>query len=171
MNNKFHKTSSLSRSAARLAAVQALYQIEESNISAENAIEEFLSYRIGKGLGENNNYQKVDTEYFSLIVTGVSVQLSQLDNELEKCISVNWNINRLGPLMHSLLRAGIFELLNRPDIPVKVVISEYIELSHDFFDSKDSAFVNAVLDCVSKKLKSDTNPKVRGLNGFSQTKQ
>ena len=152
MNTDSQQGRAVRRSAARLAAVQALYQIEESGVCAEDIIKEFVSYRLGKGLEEVNNYANTDVSYFSALVTGVSEQLCKLDNYIIQCLSKDWTIDRLGPLMLSILRAGAFELVYRPDIPKKVAISEYVELAHDFFDRKDVAFVNGALDNIAKKV-------------------
>jgi len=143
----------LSRSAARLAAVQALYQIAEADASPEPVIAEFIAFRIGKEL-EGVTYPPADEAHFTSIVTGAAGRRAELDELIGGALASGWSLDRLGNLMHAILRAATFELLARPDVPVRVVINEYVELARDFFDDKDVAFVNGALDHLAHRVRS-----------------
>ena len=141
------------RSTARLAAVQALYQIELSDAALEAVIEEFLSFRIGREI-EGAQYAEADREHFKWLVRNASERIGELDECLGGALDKGWSVTRLGALMRALLRAATIELLARPDIPARVVMNEYIELAGAFFSRREPAFVNAALDTLARRLRA-----------------
>lgn len=146
-------SNALSRSAARLAAVQALYQIAEAGADTEPVIQEFITFRIGKEL-EGVSYPAADEPHFTSVVTGASSRRAELDALIAGALASGWSLGRLGKLMLAILHAATFELVGRPDVPVRVVINEYVELTRDFFDDKDVAFVNAALDRIAQQVRT-----------------
>ena len=145
------------RRAARFAAVQALYQIELMGESADSVCREFGEHRLGRLFEPFETDQPspaVDREWFEIVVRGAWAAHGRLDPEIELCLAEGWTFNRLGYLLRACLRAGAFELAERPDVPVKVVLNEYVELAFLFFDSGEPAFVNAVLDRLASSLRA-----------------
>ena len=141
------------RSAARLAAVQALYQIDLSDAAIEAVIEEFLAHRIGREI-EGAQYAEADREHFKWLVRNASERIDELDECLGGALDTGWSVSRLGALMRALLRAATIELMARPDIPARVVMNEYVELAGAFFSRREPAFVNAALDTLARRLRA-----------------
>ena len=141
------------RSMARLAAVQALYQIELSDAAIEAVIEEFLVHRIGREI-EGAQYAEADREHFKWLVRNASERIDELDECLGGALDTGWSVSRLGALMRALLRAAPIELIARPDIPARVVMNEYVELAGAFFSRREPAFVNAALDTLARRLRA-----------------
>jgi N utilization substance protein B len=144
------------RRAARLAAVQALYQIELGQTAPEAVVAEFGAHRLARllePLEPASPQPEVDREWFELLVIGTSRACERLDREIETALASGWTLARCGYLLRACLRAGAFELAERRDVPVKVVINEYVELAHLFFDGGEPAFVNAVLDRLAPRLR------------------
>ena len=144
------------RRAARFAAVQALYQVEVMGARPEGVIREFGEHRLAQLL-EPMEFEvpspDVDREWFEILVKGAWGRHEILDGYIEECLAEGWTLARCGFLLRATLRAGAFELAERTDVPVKVVINEYVELAYLFFDSNEPAFVNAVLDRLSPRLR------------------
>lgn len=140
------------RGAARLAAVQALYQVEMSGRSASAVSDEFLIHRAGRAgpdaVEEGGVLDGLDREWFTALVRGVAADDS-LDDILAGALAEGWTVERLDPVLRAILRAGLWELLHRPDVPGAVVANEYVELANGFFADKEPAVVNAILDRVS----------------------
>ena len=144
------------RRAARFAAVQALYQIELMGEPPELVCREFGEHRLSRLLEDFETDQpspEVDRQWFEIVVRGAWAAHDRLDPEIELCLAEGWTFGRLGYLLRAALRAGAFELAERTDVPVKVVINEYVELAHLFFDSGEPSFVNAVLDRLAQTLR------------------
>jgi len=141
------------RSTARLATVQALYQIELSDAAIEAVIEEFLAHRIGREI-EGAQYAEADREHFKWLVRNASERIDELDECLGGALDTGWSVSRLGALMRALLRAATIELMARPDIPARVVMNEYVELAGAFFSRREPAFVNAALDTLARRLRA-----------------
>lgn len=140
-------------SAARLAAVQALYQIALADGSAKTVIEEFLRHRIGKEGDES--IATADRTLFGILVEGVAERGEELDSMIAANLAEDWSMERIQPILLALLRAGTFELLAREDVPPRVVITEYVDIAHAFFEDREPAFVNAVLDRLAHVLRQD----------------
>lgn len=143
---------SQARSAARLAAVQALYQQQMEKTALARLLNEFHQHRLGQEI-EDDQYADAEVEFFDDIVSGVDARREEIDELLQSKLAEGWKIDRLDKTMVQILRCGAYELLARPDISKKVVISEYIDVAHAFFDAKESKFVNGVLDSVGKAVR------------------
>ena len=144
------------RRAARFAAVQALYQIELMSEPPDLVCREFVEHRLGRLFEPFETDQpspEVDREWFAIVVKGAWAAHGRLDPEIELCLAEGWTFGRLGFLLRACLRAGAYELAERSDVPVKVIINEYVELAHLFFDDADPGFVNAVLDRLASRLR------------------
>lgn len=143
-----------SRSAARLGAVQALYQIEQSGDDVEpvRVIFEFTEHRLGREV-DGDLYAQADIKLFSDIVAGVAARREDIDKAISGALSVKWKLSRLEIIMASILRGGTYELMARPDIPKAVVINEYMDVAHAFYPDDQPAFVNGVLDRLAKELR------------------
>ena len=141
------------RSTARLAAVQALYQMELSDSPIEDVIDEFLTLRIGREI-EGEQYVDADRGHFKWLVRSVTESVTEIDECIGGALDAGWTIGRLGALMRVLLRSATVELLARPDIPARVVMNEYVELSGAFFSRREPAFVNAALDGIARRLRA-----------------
>ncbi|MEK0081925.1 transcription antitermination factor NusB [Benzoatithermus flavus] len=144
------------RRAARFAAVQALYQVELLGERPEVVVREFGEHRLAR-LFEPFEVEepspRVDREWFEIVVKGAWAARGRLDPEIEACLADGWTLARCGYLLRACLRAGAYELAERTDVPVKVVINEYVEVAHLFFDGSEPAFVNAVLDRLAPRLR------------------
>jgi N utilization substance protein B len=143
------KPKSSARSAARLAAVQALYQHEMEGTLLPILLDEFHRHRLGAEI-EDMQFHPAETTFFDDIVRHTLARRDEIDQLLSGKLAENWKIERLDRTMLQILRAGAYELLARPDIPVATVISEYLDVAHAFFDSREAKFVNGVLDAVAK---------------------
>lgn len=153
------------RRAARLAAVQALYQIELGGEPAELVMEEFIAHRLGRII-EDIDVGQVDVGLFKDIALGVSGRLSDINLAIETCLDKDRELDRLEAIMRALLRAAAFELMLRPDVPAKVVINEYLEVAHAFFSGNEPGFANGVLDRLTRRLRP--NEMVERTGGKAQ---
>lgn len=142
------------RSAARLAAVQALYQMESAGQGVETVIREFLDHRLG-GDVEGESLHPADAAFFSDILRGAVETQSRLDPYLQRQLAEGWRLSRLDATARAILRAGLYELIRRVDVPFKVVINEYMDIANAFFEGDEPRFINAVLDAASKEARSD----------------
>lgn len=143
---------SKSRSAARLAAVQALYQHTMEDIPVAQLLHEFHTHRLGAEI-EDDQYAEADVDFFDDIVTGSTARLAQIDALIEGKLATGWSLTRLDRTLHQILRAGTYELLARRDVPVGSVINEYLDVAHAFFDAKDTRFANGLLDAIAKDVR------------------
>ena len=137
------------RRAARFGAIQALYQAEMSNQDIEVVIHEFDTFRLAdllEPLELDDPAPEVDRDWFIKVSKGAFDATADLDPRIEEKLSSGWTLPRLGYLLRAFLRAGAFELTHPDDVPVKVVINEYVELAHAFLNKDDAGFLNAVLD-------------------------
>jgi N utilization substance protein B len=154
------------RSVARLLAVQALYQIElnklgPSSAEIDSVIGEFVKHRLGQEI-EGEHYGEADRSLFVDIVRGASARQNELDEMLTKALSEEWPVHRLETILRAILRAGVYELVARRDIPPRVVISEYLDVAHAFFAGKEPAMVNGVLDRLAHVLRAEEFGAERG---------
>ena len=147
------ETRSRSRSAARLAAVQALYQQEMEGTPVARLLKEFHDHRLGATI-EDEQYHEAERDFFDDIVTGVEARRADLDRLIADRLAEGWSLERLDRPMRAILRAGVYELLARPDVPVGSVISEYVDVAHAFYDKRESGFVNGLLDAIAKATRS-----------------
>ena len=142
------------RSAARLAAVQALYQMESAGQGVEATIREFTEFRLG-GEIEGEKLHKADAAFFSDILRGAVETQSRLDPYLQRQLAEGWRLSRLDATARAILRAGLYEMVRRPDVPYKVVINEYMDIAQAFFEGDEPGFINAVLDAAAKEARGD----------------
>jgi transcription antitermination protein NusB len=145
-------TRSRSRSAARLAAVQALYQQEMEGTPIARLLEEFHDHRLGATI-EDQQYLEAERDFFDDIVTGVEARRPDIDEAVAAKLAKGWSLERLDRPMRAILRAGTYELIARPDVPVGSVISEYVDVAHAFYDKRESGFVNGLLDAIAKEVR------------------
>jgi len=144
---------SQSRSAARLAAVQALYQQEMEGTTLPRLLDEFHQHRLGKTI-EDVEYADAEVAFFDDVVRGVDARRGEIDAAITKRLSAGWNLARLDRPMRAILRAGTYELLARADVPTKSVISEYVDVADAFYDKRETGFVNGLLDAVAKDVRT-----------------
>lgn len=144
---------SRSRSAARLAAVQALYQQEMEGTPVERLLKEFHDHRLGATI-EDERYHDAERDFFDDIVTGTQSRREEIDDLISARLAEGWTLERLDRPMRAILRAGAYELLARADVPVATVISEYVDVAHAFYDKRESGFVNGLLDAIAKSARS-----------------
>ena len=142
-------TRSRSRSAARLAAVQALYQLEMEATPLATLLHEFHQHRLGATI-EDATYAEAEVAFFDDVVSGVDSRRAEIDTLIVDRLAEGWAIERLDRPMRAILRAGVYELIARPDVPTATVISEYIDVAHAFFDKRETGFVNGLLDAIAK---------------------
>ena len=140
------------RSVARLAAVQALYQIDVSDAAPEAVIAEFQKHRLGREI-DGDRYGEADPALFADIVRGTIDRQADLDRALSAALTPDWPLERLETVLRAVLRAGAYELLARGDVPARVVISEYLDIAHAFFGGKEPGLVNGVLDKLAHVLR------------------
>ena len=144
------------RSVARLAAVQALYQMEVSGVGVEAVIREFTEHRFDRGIegDESATLASADEAFFAELVRGVVGAQREIDAAVVKRLATGWRLERLDATVRAILRAGAFELAHRSDVPVEVVIDEYVELAKSFFEGPESGFVNGALDGVARDVRA-----------------
>ena len=140
---------SRSRSAARLAAVQALYQQEMEGTPVARLLKEFHDHRLGAVI-EDAHYHAAERDFFDDIVTGADSRRAEIDALIGERLAQGWTLERLDRPMRAILRAGAYELIARADVPVGSVISEYVDVAHAFYDKRESGFVNGLLDAIAK---------------------
>ncbi len=142
-------TRSRSRSAARLAAVQALYQLEMEGTPLARLLHEFHEHRLGATI-EDETYAEAEVDFFDDLVTGAVARRAEIDGLISERLAEGWALERLDRPMRAILRAGAYELVARPDVPVATVITEYVDVAHAFFDKRETGFVNGLLDAIAK---------------------
>ncbi|MCB2089641.1 MAG: transcription antitermination factor NusB [Sphingomonadaceae bacterium] len=143
---------SQARSAARLAAVQALYQHEMEGTAQAKLLDEFHQHRLGAEI-EDELYADAEVEFFDDVVKGVLARTDEIDELLQARLTEGWTLKRLDKTMLQVLRAGAYELMARPDVPIASAISEYVDVAKAFFDDREAKFVNGVLDAVAKEVR------------------
>ncbi len=142
------------RSSARLAAVQALYQMEMSETTSEQVIGEFVLLRFKEDV-DGVKLAEADRKLMSQLVRGVTDHVGDLDDMLAAVLDPDWPVERLETLLRVLLRAGVYELSERRAVPVRVAISEYMAVADAFFSGREPALVNGVLDRVARALRPE----------------
>ncbi len=143
---------SKARSAARLAAVQALYQRQMEDTHLARLLDEFHQHRLGREI-EDAQYADAEVDFFDDIVSGVIARQDEIDALLTARLADGWTLARLDKTMLQILRAGTYELLARADVPTGTAIGEYLDVTHAFFDQREAKFVNGLLDAVAKAVR------------------
>ncbi|PXA88042.1 transcription antitermination factor NusB [Caulobacter sp. D4A] len=142
------------RGAARLAAVQALYQMDVGGTGVLEVVAEYETHRLGQEL-DGDTYLKADASWFRSIVAGVVRDQVKIDPLIRASLQEDWPLSRLDSTLRAILRAGTFELLERKDVPIAVIVTEYVEIAHAFFGEEEPRIVNAVLDRIAKQVRSE----------------
>lgn len=149
---------SQARSAARLAAVQALYQMQMEGTALARLLNEFHQHRLGREVDDEDHEGEVfadaEVDFFDDIVSGVDARREEIDQLLVGKLADGWTIARLDKTMLQILRAGAYELMARADVPTATAINEYVDVAKAFFDDREAKFVNGILDAVGKDVRS-----------------
>jgi transcription antitermination protein NusB len=141
------------RGAARLAAVQALYQMDIAATPLNDILAEFQSHWIGQEV-DGSQYLPAEAAFFRSVVQGVLEDQRKLDPMIDKALEGGWPLKRVEALLRAVLRAGVYELSARNDVPARVVVSEYVDVAHAFLDKDETGMVNAVLDLLARQLRA-----------------
>jgi transcription antitermination protein NusB len=141
-----------SRSAARLAAVQALYQMDMTGIDLTEVVAEFEAHRFGREI-EGCQYTEAEPAFFRDLVEGVVREQLRIDPLIDKQLAEGWRLTRVDSILRAILRAGAYEILVRGDVPARVVISEYVDIAHAFFAEEEPKVVNGILDRLGHKAR------------------
>jgi N utilization substance protein B len=152
MKTKTTNDNRVARAAARLAAVQALYQHEMEATPQARLLDEFHQHRLGMEI-DDESYAEAEVAFFDDVVKGTLARRDEIDQLLGSKLAEGWKIERLDKTMLQILRAGAYEILARADVPTGSVISEYLDVAHAFFDERETKFVNGVLDAVAKVVR------------------
>ncbi len=143
---------SRSRSAARLAAVQALYQQEMEKTPLPMLLHEFHHHRLGATI-EDVEYEDAEVDFFDDVVSGVHARTVEIDGLITAKLAKDWSLERLDKPMRQILRAGTYELLARIDVPTGSVISEYVDVAKAFYGKRETSFANGLLDAIAKEVR------------------
>ena len=147
--------------AARLAAVQALYQMDIAQTGINDVFAEFESHWLG-GEVEGEQYRPAEAAFFREIVTGVVEAQAALDRRLDDALAHGWPLKRIDAIVRAILRAGAYELQRRADVPARVVVSEYVDIAHAFVDREETGMVNAVLDQLARHFRGGEFARANG---------
>lgn len=140
------------RRAARLAAIQALYQMEITGVDADSVTEEFAEFRFGREPEVTPGAP--DKAFFADLVHGVPARQAEIDDAVTKCLAANWKLSRVDSTVRAILRCGAYEMIARPDVPAKVIIDEYLQLAHGFEAVQEIPFINAALDKLAHRKRA-----------------
>jgi N utilization substance protein B len=151
------------RSAARLAAVQALYQMEIAGTGLSSIIDEFESHWMGREV-EGAQYLPAEAGFFRDIVSGVLREQRKLDPLVDTTLAERWPLKRIDAILRAVLRAGAYELSQRGDVPARVVVSEYVDVAHAFVGPDETGMVNAVLDQIARQYRAGELAAPRSLD-------
>lgn len=152
------------RSAARLAAVQALFQVELTGQRPESVVAEFVEHRLGEEM-EGIRLAEADRAWFAEVVAGTGARRGEIDTLICEILSKDWTLERLGAVVRAVLRAATYELTAHPEVPRRVVISEYVDVAHAFYEGGEVGFVNAALDRLARRLHPDAREEDSGGEG------
>ena len=140
---------SQARSVARLAAVQALYQMEAANAGVDAVVAEFTDHRFERDM-DGQDMAKADEAFFAEIVRGIVGEQAPIDRAIARRLATGWKLERIDATLRAILRAGAYELMRRPDVPTEVAIDEYVEIAKSFFEGPEPGFVNGALDAIAR---------------------
>jgi N utilization substance protein B len=142
------------RGTARLAAVQALYQMDIVGTGLLEIAAEYEAYRLGKEV-DGSVYREADAQWFRAILSGVVEHQKEIDPVIGQSLTEDWPLSRLDSTLRAILRAGVYELMMRADVPVAVIVSEYVDIAKAFYDEDEPKLVNAVLDRVARRVRGE----------------
>lgn len=154
------RSAALARSQARLAAVQALYQMDLAETDLAAVIEEFKAHRLGSDV-EGGTSGEADPDHFAGLLRGVVKRQREIDPMVDDQLAKGWRLTRIDSIVRAILRAAAFELIELSDIPARVVISEYVEVANAFFEGDEPKVVNGVLDALARRLRPGELPDRR----------
>lgn len=140
------------RRAARMSAVQALYQMDVGGEPSKAVIFEFRNHRFGHE--DEPDMIVADEEFFEEIILGVVAGQADIDKIIADHLSEKWSLKRIDITLRAIMRAGTFEIMSRPDVPAPVVIDEYVSIASDFFEKNEPGFVNGALERIAKKIRA-----------------
>ena len=147
------------RGAARLAAVQALYQMDVAGTGLLETTAEYEAFRLGKEI-DGDLYREADAQWFRAILSGVIENQTYIDPVIRQSLTEDWPLSRLDSTLRAILRAGVYELTKRSDVPVPVIVSEYIDIAKAFYgEEEEPKLVNAVLDRVARRVRGEGRGK------------
>ena len=146
------------RGAARLAAVQALYQMDVVGSGLLETAAEYEAFRLGKEV-DGAQYREADAQWFRAILSGVVENQKVLDPAIRQALAEDWPLSRLDSTLRAILRAGVYELMKRSDVPVAVIVSEYVDIAKAFYTDEEPKIVNAVLDRVARSVRGEGRGK------------
>ena len=149
------------RGAARLAAVQALYQMDIAGKGLNDILAEFESHWLGREV-EGEQYLPAEAAFFRDVVRGFTAEQRRLDPLIDQALAAGWPLKRVEAIVRAVLRAGAFELDKRPDIPARVVVSEYVSVANAFVDRDETGMVNAVLNLIARQLRAEEFEPAKG---------
>jgi N utilization substance protein B len=149
------------RGAARLAAVQALYQMEIGGTGINEILAQFESYWLGREV-EGAQYLPAEAAFFRDVVSGVVREQRKIDPLIDEALSKSWPLKRIEAILRAALRAGAYELDHRRDVPARVVVTEYADVAAAFVERDETGMVNAVLDQLARHLRADEFDRVAG---------
>ncbi len=147
------------RGAARLAAVQALYQMDIAGAGLNDVFAEFESHWLGSEV-EGEKYLPAEAAFFRDVVAGVVRDQKELDPLIDKVLARGWPLKRIDAIIRAVLRAGSYELQHRKDVPARVVVTEYVDVANAFVDKDETGMVNAVLDQIARQFRADEFPRL-----------
>ena len=154
MTDKTEVSRGEKRSAARLAAVQALYQMEIAAKGLNEVFAEFESHWMGREI-EGEQYKPAEGKLFRLLVNGVLLEQVPIDRKVDELLADGWPLKRIEAIMRAVLRAGAYEIMFRPDTPIRVAISEYVDVASAFLERDEVGMINAVLDRLAKETRGE----------------
>lgn len=149
-----HDVRRVRRSGARLASVQALYQMEQTGQSAPTVIRDFMEDRLGLG-PEGEPIEDADPDLFKGVVAGVVDRQEEIDPLITDRLADGWRLSRLDSISRAILRAGVYELLQETQLSAKTVIDEYVSIAHAFFEDREPGFINGVLDKIARQIRPE----------------
>jgi N utilization substance protein B len=142
------------RGAARLAAVQALYQMDVAGSGLLEIASEYESFRLGKEV-DGQLYREADPQWFRAILSGVVAEQKTIDPVIRQSLTEDWPLSRLDSTLRAILRAGAYEIMARRDVPVAVIVTEYVDIARAFFEEEEPRMVNAVLDRIVRRMRGE----------------
>ncbi|MCY0094576.1 transcription antitermination factor NusB [Hoeflea ulvae] len=145
------------RGAARLAAVQALYQMDIGGAGVLEIVAEYEAHRLGNEI-DGEQYRPADPAWFRAVVSGVVENQRALDPEIRTSLNEDWPLSRLDATLRAILRAGAWELTTKKDVPIAVIVNEYVDVARAFFEGDEPKIVNAVLDRLARKYRGEQKP-------------
>ena len=142
------------RGAARLAAVQALYQMDVAGAGLLEITAEYENLRLGKEI-DGNLYREADAQWFRAILSGVVENQKTLDPIIRQALPANWPLSRLDSTLRAIMRAGAYEISSKADVPLAVIVTEYVDIARAFYDADEPGLVNAVLDAIARRVRGE----------------